>query len=132
MSNSLASQGAVADTCGPADGPALDFTIGAAGGCSSVPTGAQFRLFAFSGSTSSLAPGQSWAFDASGMASKGNGSYFPDGAGGTSEVAQSGIVTIVSVGKGTVDVHYEFITASGASFAGDATLMVCPVMIMCG
>ena len=131
-SMALPAEGGVGDACGPADGPALDFTIGVPVACNTAPSGPQFRFYAYPGGTSSLAVGQSWSFDAMTMGQMGNGSFYPDGIGGNADNAQSGSIKVLSIGTGTVDVHYEFVTSTGASYSGDATLTVCPSMPMCG
>jgi len=131
-SMSLPAEGAVGDACAPNDGPALDFEIGVAITCTAVPEGPQFRFYGYPGGTKSLAVGQSWSFNPMTMGQMGKGWFFPDGVGGNADVAQSGSLEVLSVGTGTVDVHYEFVTSAGVRYAGNATLTVCSTTPMCG
>jgi hypothetical protein len=131
-SMTLPEEGGVGDACAPNDGPALEFTIGVKVVCDAVPHGPQFRFYAYPGSTNSFAVGQMWSFDSMAAEQMGAGWFYPDGIGGNSDIARSGSIKVLSVGMGTVEIHYTFVTSMGVSYAGDATITVCPSDVLCG
>jgi hypothetical protein len=130
---SLADQGALGDACAPNDGPALDAVIGAAPACNVAP-GAEphVRFYAYPGSTMGLAAGQSWSFDQGTVGQELSAEWFPDGAGGNHDPAQSGSIEVLSVSATDARVRYQFLTAGGESYSGEATVLICPSTPVCG
>jgi hypothetical protein len=129
----LGSTGTVGDDCAPDDGQALTVVIGMAQTCTEAPGAEpQVHFYAYPGSTSSLAAGQSWAFDEQSVTEGLSAQWFPDGAGGNYEAALTGSLAIVSVSGSEAEVDYEFTTAGGETYAGSATVLSCPSTPTCG
>lgn len=129
----LAAQGTVADTCGPADGPALDFRIGTPSACAIAPSAEPFvHIYAYPGSTGGLTPGLAWFSGAASGSNKVDVEWFPEGSGSNHDPAQSGSLEVISVGTGSVRVKYTFVTAEGQTYAGETDVAACPATPMCG
>jgi len=129
----LASQGTVIDTCGPADGPALDFRIGTPSDCAIAPSAEPFvHVYAYPGSTGGFAPGQAWTLGAPIGSNEAIIEWFPEGSGNNHGPAASGDLEVVSVGAESVRVKYSFVTVDGEIYEGEADVVICPSTPMCG
>lgn len=131
---SLADQGTIKPDCAPNDGPAIAIRIGWPSACDATAESTPFaRFYAYPVMMKDLTEGQSWTVS-TGIGSQGvNATWFPNGSNGEQVVVESGSIEVISVSDPEVGVRYQFVTPSGESYSGEATVSTCPAAApMCG
>lgn len=129
----ISREGIVQNDCAPNDGPALSFVVGARLACDGVSMNQpQARFYAYPGGLMNLSAGQSFRMPTVGGSGALSITWSPSGDGASSEAAAAGSVEVISVAPGEARVRYAFTTQAGASYSGEARLVICQRVTRCG
>lgn len=128
----LAPTGTVKADCGPADGPAMRFLIGAPSQCPpSQGAAAIAELYTYT--ASAPVAGQRWTYvEGGGNANNMSVTFCPQGNAGPCNAPVNASLAVDSVNGNMVGVSWVLTLRDGGIYGGTATVVVCPSMPVCG
>jgi hypothetical protein len=132
MGMSLADQGIAQNDCAPNDGPAMSVRIGQKSQCAEMnDPSPQAWFLAYPAQTQGLMNADTWT-QGPGMNMQVSVYWLPDGAGGQGESTKNAILKVVSADDTQIVFEYLFETMAGETYSGNATVVICASMPMCG
>lgn len=128
----LAPTGTVKADCGPADGPAMRFLVGAPSQCPPSQGAAATAEF-YTYTSSAPAAGQRWTYvEGGGNANNMSVTFCPQGNAGPCNAPVNASLAVDSVNGNMVGVSWTLTLRDGGIYGGTATVVVCPSMPVCG